>query len=64
MAIDTQLKRASSAQLMLFFIHTPQFPTGTFTVFVRQAVAHVYSGISAAFSGASILIQMMLHHGG
>jgi hypothetical protein len=64
MAIDTQLKRSSSAQLVLLFIHTPQFPTATFTVFVRQAVVHCYAGIQAAFSGASILIQMMLHHGG
>lgn len=64
MAIDTQLRRSSSAQMLLLFVHTPQFPTGTFTVFIRQAVAHVYAGIQAAFSGTSILRQMMQHHGG
>lgn len=64
MAVDTQLKRASSAQMLLLFVHTPQLPTGTFTVFIRQAMAHCYSGIQSIFSGTSILSQMMMHHGG
>ncbi len=62
--MDSQLKRSSSAQMLLFFLHTPQLPTGTFTVFIRQAIAHTYAGIQSLFSGASILRQMMSHHGG
>jgi hypothetical protein len=50
--------------MLLMFVHTPQFPTGAFTVFIRQAIAHTYAGIQAAFSGVSILRQMMMHHGG
>lgn len=64
MAIDTQLKRSSSSQMVLLFLVTPQFPTGSFAVFIRQAIAHTYAGIQAAFSGVSILRQMMMHHGG
>ena len=50
--------------MVLLFLHTPQFPTGVFTVFIRQAVAHVYAGISSAIAGAGILRQMLMHHGG
>jgi hypothetical protein len=64
MAVDTQLKRSSSAQILLMFVHTPQLPTGTSTTFIRAAIAHCYAGIAATFSGVSILRQMMMHHGG
>lgn len=64
MAMDSQLKRSSSVQMLLMSIQAPQFPTGTFTVFVRQAIAHTYAGIQAVFTGASILRQMLMHHGG
>jgi hypothetical protein len=50
--------------MLLLFLHAPQLPTGTFTVFIRQAIAHTYAGIQAVFSGVSILRQMMAHHGG
>jgi hypothetical protein len=50
--------------MLLLFLHTPQLPTGTLTVFIRQAIAHTYAGIQAVFSGVSILRQMMAHHGG
>ena len=63
MAMDSQLKRSSSVQMLLFSIQALQFPTNSFTVFIRQAVAHMYAGIQAAFSGTSILRQMMMHHG-
>ena len=62
--LDTQLKRSSSVQLLLMSIHAPQFPTGTFTVFIRQAIARTYAGIQSTYTGASILLKMLLHHGG
>jgi hypothetical protein len=46
------------------FLQQPQLPTSLFTVFIRQAIAHTYAGIQAAFTGASILRQMLMHHGG
>lgn len=64
MAVDTQLRRSSSSQMLLMFLVSPQLPTATFTVFIRQAMAHTYAGIQAVFSGVSILRQMMAHHGG
>lgn len=64
MALNSQLNRSSSAQMLLMSIQCPQFPSGTFTVFIRQAVAHVYAGIQSVFTGSSILRQMMMHHGG
>jgi hypothetical protein len=49
--------------MLLLFMHTPQFPSGTFTVFIRQAVAHTYAGIQSIFTGtANILIQMLMQH--
>lgn len=64
MALTSQLNRSSSVQLLLMSIQAPAFPSGGFTVFVRQACAHVYSGIQSIFTGSSILRQMMMHHGG
>jgi hypothetical protein len=64
MAVDTNLKRSSSTQMLLLFLNHPAMPSGTFTVFVRQALAHTYAGIQALFSGVSILRQMIMHHGG
>ena len=63
MAVDTQLKRSSSAQMLLFCFNAPPFPTGTVSVFIRQARGHCYAGIAAAFTGLSILRQMLMHHG-
>lgn len=62
--LDSALKRSSSTQMLLFFLEQPPLPSGTITVFVRQALAHCYAGIQAAFSGLSILRQMLMHHGG
>ena len=64
MAVDSNLKRSSSTQMVLLFLNHPPMPTGTFTVFIRQAIAHTYAGIQSLFSGTSILRQMMQHHGG
>jgi hypothetical protein len=64
MALDSQLNRSSSTQLLLLFLNHPQFPTSTFTGAIRGAIAHCYAGISAVFTGASILRQMLMHHGG
>ena len=64
MAIDTALKRSSSAQMLLASLLSPPLPSGTFPSVVRQAAAHCYAGIQAVFSGMSILRQMMAHHGG
>jgi hypothetical protein len=64
MAVDTALKRASSAQMLLMSLQSPPLPSGAFTVFVRQAIAHTYAGIQSLFTGVSILRQMMMHHGG
>jgi len=49
--------------MLLLFLNHPAMPSGTFTVFIRQALAHTYAGIQALFSGASILRQMLQHHG-
>jgi len=62
-AVDTNLNRSSSTQMLLLFLNHPAMPSGTFTVFIRQALAHTYAGIQALFSGASILRQMLQHHG-
>jgi hypothetical protein len=64
MAIDTALKRSSSAQMLLSTLLSPPLPSGTITSFVRQAISHAYAGVAAVFSGVSILRQMMAHHGG
>lgn len=64
MALNSQLNRSSSVQMLLFCVLSPPFPTGTFTVFIRQALAHCYAGIAGTFSGTSILLKMLLHHGG
>jgi hypothetical protein len=50
--------------MLLLFLNHPAMPSGTFTVFVRQALAHTYAGIQSLFTGISILRQMMMHHGG
>jgi len=62
--LDTQLKRASSVQILLMSLSAPQFPTATFTQAIRQAIAHTYAGIAAVYTGASMLLKMMLHSGG
>jgi hypothetical protein len=49
--------------MLLWHMQSPPLPSGTFTVFVRQALAHTYAGIQALFSGTSILRQMLQHHG-
>lgn len=64
MAVDTRLKRSSSAQMLLFCLLSPPGPLGTISVFMRQAIAHTYAGVQAVFSGVSILRQMLMHHGG
>jgi glutaredoxin-related protein len=64
MAIDNVSKRASSTQMLLFFLESPPLPTGGFSQAIRQHMAHVYSGIASLFSGISILRQMLMHHGG
>jgi len=45
--LDSAGKRQSSAQILLHFVHTPPFPTGTITQAVRQHIAHMYQGILA-----------------
>jgi hypothetical protein len=62
--LDTPLKRASSVQLLLWEMQAPPLPTGTIGTLVRQALSHCYAGITAAFSGTSILLQMLMHHEG
>jgi hypothetical protein len=64
MALDTALKRASSTQMLLFFLEQPPLPSGSITVFVRQALAHTYAGIQAVFTGTGRLLLMLLHHEG
>lgn len=64
MAIDTQLRRSSSSQMLLPFVLCPAFPSGGFSTFVKAACCHMYGGIAAAFSGSSILLKMLLHSGG
>jgi hypothetical protein len=50
--------------MLLFFLESPPLPTGGVTQAIRQHISHVYSGILAVFTGASILRQMLMHHGG
>jgi hypothetical protein len=62
--LDTNLKRSSGTQLLLFFLNNPPMPTGVFTALYRQAAARTYAGIAAIYTGANILRQMLMHHGG
>ena len=49
--------------MLLMSVQAPQFPSGVLTVLIRQAMAHTYAGIQSLYTGAGILLQMMLHSG-
>lgn len=62
--LDNAVKRASSTQMLLWSLQSPPLPGGTIGALVRQALAHTYAGIQSVYTGAGILLQMLLHSGG